>query len=101
MYKPPIELLCQEMETRIENEIFNAIQNVGVFVDKEELIRALQYDRNQYDKGYQDALESIVRCHECKHLYNRIGFYRCTHHRGLREISEDSYCCFGERKEDG
>lgn len=43
----------------------------------------------------------LVHCQDCKHLYNRIGYYRCTHHRGLREISEDSYCGYGERRADG
>lgn len=40
-----------------------------------------------------------VRCKDCKHLYNRIGFYRCTHHGGLRKIGEDSYCGYGEKRE--
>ena len=35
-------------------------QLVGVYVDKEELIKALQYYRNQYEKGYSDGRESIV-----------------------------------------
>lgn len=43
----------------------------------------------------------LVHCQDCKHLFNRIGFYHCTHRRGLREISEGSYCGYGERKEDG
>ena len=105
MYKPPIELLCQEMETRIENEIFTAIQNVGVFVYKEELIRALQYDRNQYDKGYQDAVESIVSCHECKHWWKANEL--CVHPKccegcvAVVEAPADHYCGYGERKTDG
>ena len=31
----------------------------GIEVDKEELIKALNYDRNQYEKGYNDALDKI------------------------------------------
>ena len=37
-----------------------AAQHFGIFVDKEELIKALQYDRNQYVKGYSDGRASIV-----------------------------------------
>ena len=32
-----------------------AVQSYGINVDKDELIRALQYDREQYYKGYADA----------------------------------------------
>lgn len=28
---------------------------MGIYVDKEELIKALRYDRQQYDKGYADG----------------------------------------------
>ena len=51
-YKPPIHLLYGEIETQIENEILKATQKVGVIVDKEELLKALLYDRGQYEKGY-------------------------------------------------
>ena len=45
-----------------------------------------------------DAVE-VVRCRECKHLYNRLGYYCCRNHKGLELITEDSFCCYGERKE--
>lgn len=38
-----------------ENCAFAIEQAIGYKVDKEELIKALQYDRNQYDKGYNDG----------------------------------------------
>ena len=37
-----------------------AIRKVGVNVDKGELIKALQYDRNQYAKGYKDGKNDIL-----------------------------------------
>ena len=37
-----------------------AIRKVGVNVDKEELIKALQYDRNQYTKGYEDGKNEVL-----------------------------------------
>ena len=55
MYKSPINVIYGKLQTKIEGEIMKAVQNVEVDVDKEELLRALQYDRGQYDKGYRDG----------------------------------------------
>lgn len=59
MYESPIEKIYGEIQTQIiqedENMIMKAIRNVGINVDKDELIKALQYDRNQYTKGYADG----------------------------------------------
>lgn len=38
-----------------ENYICAIEQAIGYRVDKDELIKALQYDREQYDKGYKDG----------------------------------------------
>jgi hypothetical protein len=35
--------------------IIKAIRNVKINVDKDELIKALKYDRNQYTTGYKDG----------------------------------------------
>ncbi len=56
MYKSPIEVYYKDMRTKIENNIFEAVCDVGVSVDKDELVKALQYDRGQYEKGYADGL---------------------------------------------
>ena len=60
MYESPIVTYMQEMHNQIMDERENAItakisESIGVDVDKDELIKALQYDRQQYDKGYADA----------------------------------------------
>ena len=59
MYEPPIHKLLTEIETNLrqqeENAVLQAVVSVGVNVDKEELIKALQYDRGQYEKGYADG----------------------------------------------
>lgn len=61
MYNSPIELVVADVQHKIiesqENQVFQAVQKVGVNVDKEELIKALSYDRNQYQKGYNDGYE--------------------------------------------
>ena len=55
MYKSPIEIIQGQLQVQLEGTIMRAVQQQDVIVDKEELIRALQYDRDQYEKGYADA----------------------------------------------
>ena len=61
MYNSPIKVYETAMQTIMEERdgaIFAKIQSAfDVDVDKQELIRALQYDRGQYDKGYRDGLK--------------------------------------------
>lgn len=54
-YQSPVNLIRQGVETKIEGDIFEAILNYGISVDKDELIKALQYDRNQYEQGFIDG----------------------------------------------
>lgn len=65
-YEPPILGAINQMVNNIQEQRDNAImvqirEQIGVNVDKNELIRALNYDRNQfnegYKKGYRDATE--------------------------------------------
>ncbi len=59
MYKSPISIYETAMQTIMEqreNAIFARVQDAfDVQVDKKELLRALQYDRNQYEAGYIDG----------------------------------------------
>lgn len=41
-----------------ENYIYQCVADIGVNIDKEELIRALQYDREQYEQGYRDGIKA-------------------------------------------
>ena len=56
MYESPIEIITKQMRTQFEYNVFKAIQDYGVVVDRDELIKALQYDREQYDKGFADGM---------------------------------------------
>lgn len=62
MYESPINIIVNDivrsLQEKQENYVMEYVQNIGVDVDKEELIRALQYDRNQYEKGYNDGLNA-------------------------------------------
>jgi len=59
MYDSPIELFQGDMKVELEGTILKAVANVGVNVDKEELLKALNYDREQYQKGYEDAMNDV------------------------------------------
>ena len=54
-YISPIEMIVGQIQTEMDNQVMRAVQNVGVTVDKDELVKALNYDRQQYDKGYGDG----------------------------------------------
>ena len=114
MYKSPITIFESTIDSfaksiikQKDDEIFAEIQHsFGVDLDREELIRALQYDRNQYDKGYADgkadAMADLVRCKDCQHY--SCGF--CMHSQWWNEddattVENDDFCSYGERKDNG
>ena len=56
-YESPIQQIVGEMTTQMVQQeegqmIMQVSQQVGFAVDKDELLKALQYDRDQYKKGY-------------------------------------------------
>lgn len=63
MYESPIDKIYSDIQTQIEKRdeemTIKAIRYVGINVDKSELIKALQYDRGQYVKGFNDALSAV------------------------------------------
>ena len=63
MYECPVKFNFGDIQMQIvkqqENEVYMAVQKCGVDVDKEELKRALKYDREQYEKGYEDAVRQV------------------------------------------
>ena len=84
MYESPIEVVFGEIQNKVtedlEGLVYQAVQNVHVNVDKEELIKALQYDRNQYEKGYKDGYEKAID--EFVNLVNQCSGYteNCIEH---------------------
>ena len=121
MYKSPIEMFYNNMYDQLhkqimkkqESAVYEAVVRCGVNVDKEELIRALKYDRQQYDRGYADgqadAMASIVRCKDCNHYRNHPNGLcyawtePCTNERGYKGdehcVEPDDFCSYGERRE--
>lgn len=64
MYESPIQLMMNDMYKQIQVEqeitVYKAIQSIGVNVDKDKLIKALKYDREQYNKGYADGIKEFA-----------------------------------------
>ena len=89
-YQSPIELMIGQMrfehEKRIEGEVMKAVQDVGVTVNKDELIKALRYDREQYEKGFADGRKGDIDklCQEVKvdtvrEMQERLKAQKFTH----------------------
>lgn len=76
-YKSPINIIQEKMTTELDNEVLKAVISVGVKVNKDELIKALEYDRNQYLQGYEEAKEIYEKaldkaCEELAYKDNRL-----------------------------
>lgn len=72
-YVPPVEISFEkEISKKITADFDGAVtreiqREYKLNVDKDELIRALQYDRGQYDKGYQDGYKAGYEKGKQKH----------------------------------
>ena len=67
MYESPIKIITGQIKTNYEDGIFRAVQNVGINVDREELLKALEYDRGQFEKGFKEGEKYVLR-----HLKNLL-----------------------------
>ena len=59
-YQSPIKMIATEMQTKYENDCVSVCQSYGFNVDREELKKALEYDRGQYDKGFKDGYNQAL-----------------------------------------
>ena len=85
MWECPITTYIGEIINQQNVERENAItlkvsETIGVDVNREELIKALNYDRDQYEKGYADAKA------ECTPKWTKVE-------DGLPETHEDKPYC--------
>ena len=75
-YESPITTYWRKVQEDADNEVLRRVLELGVVVDEEELVKALQYDRDQYNKGYLDGCtdeaSKIIHCKDC-------GYYRSKH----------------------
>ena len=102
-WESPIEIIVNQIESAWMDETFRVIQKVGINVDRNELIMALQYDRNQYEKGYEDGINDsqIIRCKDCKHRDPEDKKCDCGHGIIWQLPRDDNwFCADGERRTD-
>lgn len=63
-YESPITMVSELINTQLRQDgdryVADIEKKVGFHVDKQELIKALAYDRDQYQKGYDDAMKRRV-----------------------------------------
>lgn len=59
-YESPIKIIADELKTKMEGDVMTTIQSYGITVDKEALLKALEYDREQYEEGYHDGYNDAV-----------------------------------------
>ena len=80
-YQSPISIIYQDMMHKlnesIEQNVFAGIQRYGIEVDKDELIKALQYDRRQYDAGFADGINFRKHGHWIYHDPTDENIYAC------------------------
>lgn len=66
MYESPINIftvadrIVEDIQKSQEEYVMSYVKELGITADKEELVRALKYDRNQYEKGYLDGMHYVL-----------------------------------------
>lgn len=105
MYESPIILDTfddvKEINKKTNELIMKAVLEVVPSIDKEELIKALAYDREQYTKGYQDRDKEIVRCKDCeyfKKIAEKSDSGLCHRDIVASAWKENGYCSRGKMK---
>ena len=92
MYESPVNLytMADEIQKRVNDEteqyIYEYVRNICVTVDKDELFKALKYDRDQYAKGYADGKRD-----QQSYWIDTDGMYACANCGGESGIMSN-YC---------
>lgn len=100
-YESPItriqNQLLEEMVKKEEDQFMCEVrQTIGYNIDKSELIKALNYDRDQYGRGYQDGKSAGYRQAEKekrKGYWLDVGSLSCRCSEcGCKNNKESNYC---------
>lgn len=68
------EKMAKPVAVKIDNYILESIRRVNVSVDREELLKALAYDRQQYEKGYEDGVRDVIEKLKEKSVYHLYAY---------------------------
>ena len=107
-YKSPITIyeIQKEVSNRItaeQEEMVHVKVSQYIDVDKEELIKALKYDRDTYQKGYEDGKkDAVVHGHWVKHDNSSWACSQCNEVISMRRYMENElrYCSWCGTKMD-
>lgn len=90
-YESPIRIIEKGLSIQMEDDVMKVVKSYSVDVNREELIKALKFDRDQYVKGYNDGknyrlhssvkpifYEDIWICGECSTPVG-WGWVYCQH----------------------
>ena len=91
MYEAPIDIIYKDIQYQMEEGVYKAIQNVGIEVDREELLKALKYDRGQYNKGFEDGKKAKIPL-----LYHKASCLECY---SVVDVSLDELLLMGEKSQ--
>lgn len=96
MYESPINIIesaVTELQEKQEEGVFRLIRRYGITVDKEELLKALAYDRGQYNKGYDDGVREFAERVKAKINNPPYEFpYRHIYLSVLDQIAKEMGC---------
>lgn len=119
MYESPINIITSELSKAFieafDGEVLKAVMQTDIDVTREELVKALAYDRGQYTKGYEDgyadgqnaARADLTFCKDCEewsYPYSAKGF-NGNAQAGFCELNkwlcgEQGYCMYGREREE-
>lgn len=107
MYDSPIDLYISDIQNQIvaqqAEQIYQAVVHFVPDVKRDELLKALRNDREQYDKGYadgkRDAMDELVRCKDCR--WSHLDGWFCGGAGMMPEHTTlpENFCDHGKRKE--
>lgn len=104
-YISPISMIVEDTMGKIEESVWKAVVKLGFDIDKEELRKALAYDRDQYRKGYEDGkLAAVVHAHWIEDGYQDEP-YVCSNcgwaeHDDMHRITGGYCVCCGAKMDE-
>lgn len=92
LYESPITIMRQQIDIETCDDIVKAICSYGIHIDKDQLIKALAYDRAQYRKGFEDGRKSMAEALRVLDLECKYCVHSCKAPEG--DCIQADYDCF-------
>lgn len=96
------DTIYKELRNDLDEKIMQAVLNVGITINKAELIRALELDK----KVRNGELVEVVRCRDCEYWDPGSPMAtviptpcRCRLRRETDATTAEDFCSYGRRKE--